>query len=251
MSLDLQNLTSKFNILLCEYQTISKKNTDLINENNITLTQIQDYAFIGEDNLNVLGTSDVLACQSACSANKSCSGATFNSTLNNCTLSSGKGNVVHTDKSIAIVQQSIYYTNRLKELNNEMTSLIQQIMNNSKQNYEQYSQNTQKSQEEEMIMVNNNNVLIKERKKIDIMMNHFQTLNAAYEDGTTIVNANYMNYIVFLFVIIFLILLLLRTAISSPQYGGGMNKTLDKSNIMFIVFGIFIVFVIIRSMQNN
>ena len=30
-----------------------------------------------------------------------------------------------------------------------------------------------------------------------------------------------------------------------------LNKTTDKSYIMFIVFGIFIVFVIIRSMQNN
>lgn len=254
MSLQLQNLTSQFNILLTEYQDTSKKYTDLINENDTTLTQIPDYAFIGESNLNVLGESNVSACQSACSANKSCSGATFDSTLNNCTLSSGKGDIVHSATSVAIVQQAMYYSNRLKELNNEMTSLNQQIMNNSKQNYEQYSQNTGKSQQQEVIMVNNHNVLIKDRKKIDNMINQLQTLNTAYEDGNTNINVNYIHYIVFLFVVIFLILLLLRTAISSPQYGGGHNKKLDRSYLLLIVFGIFIIFIIfniIIHMQNK
>jgi len=251
MSPQLQNLTSQFNKLLNEYQDTSKKYTDLVNKNDNTLTQISDSAFIGESNLSVLGEPNVSACQSACSSNKSCSGATFNSTLNNCTLSSGPGNVVPTTKSIAIVQQAMYYRNRLKELNNEMTGLNQQMMNISNENYNQYSKNTSQSQQQEIIMLNNNNILIKERKQIDLMMNQFQTLSTAYEDGTISMNANYMQYIVFLFVVVLLVLLLLRTAISSPQYGGGMNKTTDKSYIMFIVFGIFIVFVIIRSMQNN
>jgi ATP-dependent Zn protease len=146
----------------------------------------------------------------------------------------------------------------LKELNNELTSLNEQMMNISKQNKNQYSKNNHKSQQERVIMLNNNDILIKERKDIDNMINQFQTLNSAYEDGNLTVNANYMHYIVFMFVIIFLILLLLRVAISSPQYGGGNgggnrggNGTIDKSNILFIVFGIFIVFAIIKYMQNN
>jgi hypothetical protein len=72
-----------------------------------------------------------------------------------------------------------------------------------------------------MIMVKNNNILRKEREEIDEMIDQIQTLNAAYEDGSLVVNANYMHYIVFMFVIIFLILLLFRVAVSTPQYGGG------------------------------
>jgi regulator of replication initiation timing len=228
MPSQLQNLSNQFNSLLNEYQDTSKKYTDLVNENDDTLTQISDSSFIGESNLSVLGEPNVSACQSACSANKSCSGATFNTTSNNCTLSSGQGNVIPTSKSVAIVQQAIYYKNRLKELNYEMTSLNQQMMDISNQNYNQYSKNTTLSKEQEAIMVNNHNVLIQERKKIKVMMNQYQTLSTAYEDGSTTLNVNYMHYVVFLFVVIFLVLLLLRTAISSPQYGGGSHKSFGK-----------------------
>jgi hypothetical protein len=78
------------------------------------------------------------------------------------------------------------------------------------ENYYQYSKNKYKSQEQEVIMMNNNKILIEERKQIDEMLNQFKTLNAAYEDGNIQVNASYMNYVVFLFVVIFLVLLLLR-----------------------------------------
>ena len=250
MSSQLQNLTSQFNILLTEYKDISKKYTDLVNQNDTTLTQIPDSAFIGESNLSVLGESDVTACQSACSANKSCSGATFDSNIKNCTLSSGHGVVIHTDKSIAIVQQIMYYSSRLKELNNELTSLNKEIIAVSNEKYNQYSKNSYKSKEQETIMINNHDALLKDRKQIDIMMNQFNTLNSAYEDGSTIVSSNYMNYIVLMFVVLFLVLLLLRLAVSSPQYGGG-NKYLDKSYILFIAFSIFIVFAIVKYMQNK
>jgi hypothetical protein len=250
MSLQIQNLTSQFNVLLSDYKDISKKYTDLINEHDDTLTQIPDSAFIGESNVNILGESNVTACQSACSANKSCSGATFDSTLKNCTLFSGQGNIVPTEKSVAIVQQVMFYSNRLKELNQEMTSLNQQIITLSNENQNQYSKNASQTQQQEVIMVNNNEILIKDRKQIDMIMNQFQSLNTAYEDGNTIVTNNYMKYIIFLFVVIILILLLLRTAVSSPQSGGG-NKSGDKSNILLIVFGIFIVFTIVTYLQNN
>jgi len=230
MSTQLQILTSQFNTLLNEYQETSKKYTELIKKKDTTLTQIPDYSFFGESNLNILGSSNVSSCQNACAENKSCSGATFNTTSNNCTLSSGKGNIVHTAKSVAIVQQAMYYSNRLKELNSQLTILNQKIITISNQSYSQYSKNKNLNKQEEVIMVNNHNVLIEERKEIDSIIKQFQTLNAAYEDGNINVNANYMNYVVFIFVVVFLILLLLRTAMSIPQFGGGFNKSFAKVN---------------------
>jgi hypothetical protein len=228
MSTQLQILTSQFNTILNEYQETSKKYTELIEKKDTTLTQIPDYSFFGESNLNILGSSNVSSCQNACVENKSCSGATFNTTSNNCTLSSGKGNIVHTAKSVAIVQQAMYYSNRLKELNIQLTILSEKIITISNQSYNQYSKNKTLNKKEEVIMVNNYNVLIEERKEIDSIIKNFQTLDAAYEDGNINVNANYMNYVVFLFVVVFLILLLLSSALSSPQFGGGVNITLPK-----------------------
>jgi len=228
MSPQLQHLTSQFNTILNEYQETSKKYTELVNKKDAILTQIPNYSFLGETNLNVLGNSNVSGCQSACSKNTSCSGATFNTISNNCTLSGGKGNIVHNAKSIAIVEQAIYYSNRLKELNNQLSSLNEQIIVISNKNYNAYSQNKTLTKQQEVIMVNNHNVLIHERKVLKHIMNQFQTLNTAYEDGNMIVNANYMNYVVLLFVVIFLALLFLRTAISSPQYGGGLHKSAGK-----------------------
>ena len=235
MSSQLQNLTIQFNTLLNEYKNTSKKYTDLINKNDATFTQISDYSFFGESQLNVLGNSNVSGCETACSTNKSCSGATFNKTLNNCTLSRGHGNVVPTANSVAIVQQVIYYSNRLKELNNQLTNLNNKIIHISNQNYNTYSQNKASRKEEEEIMLYNYNILIEERKEIDMIMNQFQTLKAAHEDGNTIVNANFMHYVVFMFVAIFLLLLLLRTAMSSPEYGEGGFSLLILICIIFAI----------------
>ena len=234
----MQSLTNQFNELLTEYQETSKKYYDLINKKDTSFTEIHDYSFIGESELNVLGESNVSACQSVCSANNSCSGATFETTLKNCTLSKGNGIIIPTSNSVAIVHQTIYYSNKLKELNNQLTYLNQQMS----ENYNKYSKNKYQSQEQEVVMMNNNAILIEERKQIDEMLNQFKTLNSAYEDGNIQVNASYMNYVVFLFVVIFLVFLLLRFSISGPQYGGG-NKSMNKDYI--IPFSVFLFSVII------
>jgi len=255
MSSQLQTLSNQFNVLLTEYQDTSKKYTDLINTKDNTLVEMPDSAFIGESNLNVLGESNVSACQSECSANKSCSGATFDLNLNNCTLFSGSGSIVPTTNSVAIVQQAIKYSNRLKELNTEMTSLTQEMNNLSNENHKQVSQNNSQMQQQGEIIKTNHTILIKERKVIDNMLNQFQTINAAYEDGNTHVNANYLNFIVFLFIAIFLILLLIRFSLSAPQYGGGItagSKIVYNRYIPIAAFFIFFIIVFYKYfLQNN
>jgi len=236
MSSQLQNLTSQFNTLLNEYQDISKKYTDLVNKKNSTFTRVSNSSFFGKNSLSVLGNSNVSGCETACYNNKLCSGATFNKTLNNCTLSSGSGNIIPTTNSIAIVKQVIYYSNKLKELNIQLSILNQKIIHISNQ-----SQNKALTKQEQVIMVHNHNILIEERKEIDSIMKQFQTLNVAHEDSSLIVNANYMSYIVFIFVVIFLTLLLLRVTMSSPGYGGG-------GMTLFVIF--VIVFAIVIYIRN-
>jgi hypothetical protein len=251
MSSQLQNLSIQFNMLLNEYQYTAKKYTDLVNSNDNTFTQISNYSFFGS-NLNVLNNSNVSACQTACSTNTACSGATFNKTSNSCSLISGPGNLVPNANSIAIIQQAIYYSNRLKELNFQMTALNQQMMDISSQNYNKYSHNIRKSDEKEIILLNNHDVLMEERREIDDMVRSFQTLDAAYQDGNIIVNANYSVYIIFLIFVVFLLFLLFKFAISSPQYGvGASNQGGNQGGkiIYTLVFAVIVVSCIF--MQNN
>jgi membrane-associated HD superfamily phosphohydrolase len=252
MPSQLQTLSNQFNVLLTEYQDTSKKYTDLININDNTLVEMSDAAFIGERNLNILGESNVSACKSECSANKSCSGATFDLNVKNCTLFSGTGSLVPTKNSVAIVQQAIKYSTRLKELNTEMTNLIQQMNSLSNENYKQFYKNSLQTQQQGEIIQKNNTILIKERKVIDNMVSQFQTLNAAYEDGNTHVNSNYTNYIVFLFVAIFLVLLLIRFSLSGPQNGGGSgNKIVYNRYIPIAAFFIFFVIIFYKYILQN
>ena len=198
MSSQLQNLSSQFNTLLVEYKETYNKYVEVLNTNDNSFTHTPGFSFVGDTNLNVLGNSSVSACESACSKNSSCTGATFNNTLNNCTLGSGPGSMVPTTNSIAIVKKALYYSNLLKEMNVKMTALNQQMIDISKNNYNQINENQTQTKEKHIIMINNHNVLIDERIEIEKMIRQFQTLEAAYEDGNIIVNANYSSYIVLL-----------------------------------------------------
>ena len=99
-------------------------------------------------------------------------------------------------------------------------------------------------------MINNNNVLLDERVEIEKMTRQFQTIEAAYEDGNIVVNANYSSYIVLLFVVVLLILLLFRFSLYTPQYGGG-HREMSASTIMPIVFGILSFIIILNAILRN
>jgi len=252
MSSELQNLSSQFNSLLAEYKDTYNKYLVVSNSKDNSLTYASDSQFIGKSNLNVLGGSSVSACQTECSNNNSCDGATFNSTLNNCTLGSGPGEIVHANNSVAIVKKALYYSNRLKEINANMTILNQQIIDLSKNNSNKLNQSESQTKEQNTIMVNNHKVLLDERVEIDKMTRQFQTIEAAYEDGNIIVNANYSSYIVLTFVVVFLILLLFRFSLYTPfslytsQYGGG-HREMNASTIIPIVFGLFLFIIIVNA----
>lgn len=250
MPSELQNLSNQFNSLLAEYKATYNKYIDVLNSKDNSFTYASDSQFVGKSNLNVLGNSSVFACKSECSKNNSCSGATFNSSASSCTLGSGPGKIVHTNHSVAIVKKALYYSNRLKEINADMIALNKQMIELSKNNQHTLHQSETQTKEQNVIMINNNNVLLDERIEIEKMTRQFQTIEAAYEDGNIIVNANYSNYIVLLFVVVLLILLLFRFSLYSPQYGGG-HRVINASTIMPIVIGLFSFIIIVNAILRN
>ncbi len=123
MSIQLQNLSNEYNMLISQYQDTYQKYIDVINSDNKTFTTVDNSAFYGQRKINTLNNTSIKNCQSACSSNSSCSGATFNTLSNNCTLNSGTGNIVQAQKSKAIVKEAMYYSYELQKLNAKLLDI--------------------------------------------------------------------------------------------------------------------------------
>jgi hypothetical protein len=227
MSIQLQNLSNEFNTLISKYQDTYKKYIDVINYDNKKLTTFDNYAFYGKNPINTLNNTTIENCKSTCSSNSSCSGATFNTTYNNCTLTSGFGNLVQEQKSNAIVKEAMYYSYQLQKLNSKLMDINQQIINVSN-NYDEFKKSQQKNVYKKNLLDNNYETLSYERTQIERMIREYETLNTAYENGNINVTSNYFTYISLLFIAILLIFLLLQFSFTETQRGGGNNNNLHN-----------------------
>ena len=256
MSSQYDILSQRFNTLLIEYKDTYTKFIDVLKTKDSSFVQAENASFIGEKNITNIDNSTIGACLSACSSNTTCTGATFSTTLKNCKLSSGKGNMVKTDNSTAIVYKAMYYIYRLQELNIELTNVVQEMKNASKANYKNIEDNRDATDNKQQIMENNYKVLLDERKEIETMNIDLHTLNAAYDDGNININMYYTNYIVYAFVAVFLVFLLLWASLSSPQYGGkighsgsgsgsGSGSKIVKGNYTGYIVLCLVIFIII------
>jgi NADH:ubiquinone oxidoreductase subunit 3 (subunit A) len=219
-SSQIQTLSNKFNTLLSEYQSTYNDFIDAVNSNDNTFITVDNSAFNGANIINTVPMSNLNSCSTSCSSNASCSGATFTTNNNNCTLSSGNGNIIQSTNSTAIVKQAMYYSYQLQNLNQQLLDINEQINNNINQSYSSYQKNLNDVSERDQALQQNYVVLTGERENIKRMINEYETLNSAQENGEINTTMNYYNYIILVFIVILLIFLLLRFSISSDQYGG-------------------------------
>lgn len=242
----MEMLSNQFNNLLTQYQETYQQFLSVISSNSDAsnnLMQISDSAFVGESNISTIQNSSIDNCVSSCSSNSSCSGATFNNDLNTCTLSSGTGNVINSSNQIAIVEQALYYSNQLQNLNQQLTNINNEMSNISNNDMNNYATNEQNINNKAQILNNNYQALQQDRSQIDDMINQYDTLNAALQNGSINVTSNYYNYILLLIIAIFLIYVLLKYSTkSNEQYGGGHLKMSSGLLLLFFILGVIIVF---------
>lgn len=224
-SSQIQTLSNQFNSLLTEYQTTYAEFMNTLKSNDTSLTTVENSAFAGSGTINTSLVSSISDCTTACSSNTSCTGATFTTNSNNnCTLSSGTGNIVNATNSTAIVQKGLYYSYQLQNLNQQLMDINQQINTAVNQSNTEYQNNLGQINESGQALQQNYVVLTGDRDRIDLMIREFETLNEAQQNSDINVTMNYYNYIVLLFVAIFLVCLLLRFSVPSDQVGGGRNS---------------------------
>jgi hypothetical protein len=223
-SSQIQTLSNQFNSLLTEYQSTYAEFMNTLKSNDNSLTTIENSAFTGSSTINTSLVSSISDCTTACSSNTSCTGATFTTNSNNnCTLSSGTGTIVNATNSTAIVQKGLYYSYQLQNLNQQLMDINEQINTTVNQSNTTYQNNLGQINERGQALQQNYVVLTGDRDRIDVMIREFETLNSAQQNSDINVTMNYYNYIVLLFVAIFLVCLLLRFSVPSEQVGGGRN----------------------------
>jgi hypothetical protein len=243
MPSQLQNLSDQFNRLLTQYTDTYEDYINVVSSNDTSLTTVPNSSFNGQSNISVTNTSSVNNCKTSCTSNTACSGATFNGTSNRCTLNKGTGTIIPSQQSTAIVQQAMYYSYQLQNLNSQLMTINQQMINISNSSYDKFKQTQQQTQQQGDALKNNYQTLEEERNQIDEMVRQFQTIDAAYENGNINVTSNYYSYIILLIVAIFLILVLLKFSISSEQRGGGNNLHFNSNTILiFCLLGFIIIF---------
>ena len=233
----MEMLSNKFNSLLEQYRETYNEFLNTVGSNDNSFKSLSNSAFIGTNYLETIQNSSVEDCMTTCGANKSCSGATFDNQKDTCSISSGTGNIVNSKNQVAIVNQALYYSYQLQKINDEMTSVNTDMMTLANSRIGDYQQTQQLNTEKAEILQNNYKTLEQERMQIAEMIRQYETLNTAYENGSINVNSNYYNYIIYLFIVIFLVYLLFKYSFTSQQIGGG-TKT---SPFIFLLLGFIII----------
>jgi hypothetical protein len=234
MSSQLESLQNEFNSLISQYQTTYSNYINTINTN--TLMTVPNSAFASPTTISVISGSSLDSCTTDCSANVSCSGATFNTTLSNCTLSSGNGNIISSTESTAIVQQAMYYSYQLKQLNQQLLEINKQMMNIAKQNYNNFQENQTQTQNQSTTINYNYNILKNEKIEIEKMIRQFETLNSAYDNGNINITSNYYTYILLLLFVIILVFVLLTFSLPNQKGGSSKHKSNTTRNNIFQSF---------------
>lgn len=250
--MSLQTLSNQFNSILTQYQNlyqeyISTLNTNTDTSSNIFVT-VDNTSYSGGSIISTTTNTSLDACQTSCTSNTSCTGATFNAATNTCNISSGNGTIVNAANSTAIVQQSLSYSYQLQQLNAQLLAINQQMQSSAENSATQYQTTHAENTQQAQILQQNYQLLNEEKVQIDNMVREYETLSQAYNNGNINVTSNYYSYIVLLLISILLIFLLIKFSLTGQQRGGGINSF--KNEAMFL-FGIMIVFLGLSKIYKN
>jgi hypothetical protein len=191
---------------------------------------------MGGTNIGYTQAPDVQTCIASCSSLTNCSGATYNSDQQVCSLTSGKGNITHSSNSgnYAIASQTILYLKGIQQLNQQLTKINDEIKSNIRQEAPLYRKTIQDLQTSTQELDSVNTVLKNDREQIKELLKHHNKLNEEESISNLFTTTNYSIYLfLFLIAVIFIILLSYITITNNSgtsastvnntftQFGGG------------------------------
>ena len=95
----IQNLNTKFNDILSEYQNTYQEYLKTIDSSNNDLTIIDNFAYNGGNSISQKPSTGADDCLTSCQNTSKCTGATYDASGQICSLTSGQGNIIKSNVS--------------------------------------------------------------------------------------------------------------------------------------------------------
>jgi len=226
------NTLTQYTQLNSEYLTYIK-NTNIENlPKDLISVSNSEYSGTETNVISEIHTADVEACKASCSSTSGCSGATFNvSPDNNCSLKSGDGKINIKANYSAIVTKKLDYLNRLKSLNDQLTSANTNITNYISNNKPDLTSKLSENQSVLNGLSNDLAFLVDKKDDIDTQIRSITELDGKIEQSSTLVNMNYSIFNMLLFVAILAILIFCYMSVFSDSNNGSNNLANGSNNL--------------------
>jgi lipopolysaccharide export LptBFGC system permease protein LptF len=225
------SLTNQFNSVLSQYQETYQKYLNSLNDinSNSNLITLENNALFGGNTMSKNKLDNLDSCTTACISDASCNGANFNTINNMCSLIQSAESIIPANKTTSIVNPSLYYSYQLQKLNDQLTSINQQIIS-----FVNQQENSAKIAKQKEIIIKNSNVLNEEREKIKQMTYEINTINSANVNSSLTVSMYYYRYLILIFIVGLLAFILISFS-SSQQRGGGHRYIKDCLFLLLII----------------
>lgn len=214
----------------------------------IDLITVPNSSYTGGSPIGTVYASNSQECMTYCYTSPSCTGATYNSQNNMCSLSSGDGSITNsTNNNTAIVPQLVQYLDVMIVLNTRLTNINNQILNVTDQGQPIYNNLTAETTQKKKELSNVYNKLTAERDRIEKMVAEYSTLQDDEDNNINVINSNYLSYILLLALAILVIIVLMNIggkSTTTNQYGGGSLNKFTHIIIFVIVLVSFIMYVL-------
>jgi hypothetical protein len=262
--LDLETLNANYRNLLIEYQqavlnyaNFLREETTQQNNKNKTFVSIPGSVYVGPSNISQNFSGTLEECKASCASTNGCTGATFNQTdffgQPLCLLAGGEGSIVsESPGNYAIVPKGKQLLLIVQKINQQLKYINEQIREKTKEGKPLYNTQTQDRSIQNNELINQFYQLVEERKRIDNMINEYQTLDQEQKQGSIKINQNYYSFVLLLFLAIIVLFILYKffgsstNTSTSTQYGG------DSSiNIFYIIFGVFLFILFAKFIFNH
>ena len=248
--LNLESLTKEYDTLLIKYNQALANYSNYLQQNNPKrLVYIKDQSFWGTGSISQQKSASVDQCQALCSNTANCSGATFNKDTQLCSLRSGEGSTIPSSSNdYAIVNEGLQLLNIVNGLNMQLINVNKQILDKINNGKATYNTQVTERQQQNVILEENYDKLVEERRKIEVSIHEYESLDKAESDGNIAINQNYYSFLLLLAVSIVVFIILYKfsgsitssnssSMMSSFQTGGGELGI----NVYYIIFAIILL----------
>jgi len=216
--LQLQTLETEFSNVMIQYERAYMNYINSLGSGKDSskkkFVTLPKRAFYGSDSVNNVNVQTSEQCVSACSADTTCTGATFNSQTQSCMLRKGAGAIIPADDNTsAIVLELAQNANILQLLNQKLISLHEQMATLLSSLSPEIQQQIQEKNMNKQNLETQYQMLMDERNKIRLLVQEYEDLSQSYNDTYTQTQQENSQYIFYVIVTILLVFYTIKTMI--------------------------------------